>query len=255
VDGLREARSLIQVLGQTVSMSAEAEPDESARIHHAMPKASTIKELYGTALHCGLPTCSEPLYRENTATGERILNSRVAHIQARSEGGPRWDPVMSEQENRGSANLILLCERHAWEIDNTPEHYPADLLRAWKQQQLEAHARVQRTLHLSDDEVVEVSDASFSAEDLVERLTSVVPFSARSRSRAQALAHASNSCLARSRVRLRSAPADRRDAVLAWMVQQTANAVVTVPEGTVRVLVAPMGAGKSEEAERWWSAG
>jgi hypothetical protein len=31
--------------------------------------------------------------------------------------------------------------------------------------------------------------------------------------------------------------------------------VVEVPEGLLRVLVAPMGAGKSEHASRWWDEG
>ncbi|OII69870.1 hypothetical protein [Streptomyces sp. CC77] len=160
---------------------------------------------------------------------------------------------MSEEDNRGFDNLIPLCERHAYEIDATPQHYPADLLRSWKRMQIEAHARAVG-LALNDAEVAELSEASFNTDDLIERLTAVMPFSARSRSRAEALALAARSSRARSVVRLRSTPADRVEAALAWNTQQ-ADPVVEVPTGALRVLVAPMGAGKSEEAERWWNEG
>ncbi|MFI5591164.1 hypothetical protein ACIA5G_39360 [Amycolatopsis sp. NPDC051758] len=46
----------------------------------------------------------------------------------------------------------------------------------------------------------------------------------------------------------------RRDAVLAWMAALD-DPVVDVPAGTVRVLVARLGAGKSELAARWWEQG
>ncbi|WP_143660216.1 MULTISPECIES: hypothetical protein [unclassified Streptomyces] len=220
---------------------------------HATPTESTFKELYATALTCGCPDCGEPLYRENPATGQRVLNSQVAHIHARSEGGPRWDPEMSEEDNRSFNNLIPLCGRHAFEIDATPEHYPADRLRTWKRKQIQTHSQaVARTL--SDTEAAEVAAASFGTDDLLERLTALLPFSARSRSRAEALALASNSSRARTVVRLRATPADRVEAALEWRTEQ-ADPVVEVPAGALRVLVAPMGAGKSEEAERWWSEG
>ncbi|WP_328647395.1 hypothetical protein OHS58_05765 [Amycolatopsis sp. NBC_00348] len=46
----------------------------------------------------------------------------------------------------------------------------------------------------------------------------------------------------------------RRDAVLAWMTALD-DPIVDVPAGTVRVLVARLGAGKSEQAARWWEQG
>lgn len=101
-------------------------------IEHPAPTDATIKKLYGTALCCGYPECGQPLFRVSGLTGERVLNSRVAHIHARSENGPRWDPRMTGAENRGYGNLILLCEQHASEIDVTPDRFPPGLLREWK---------------------------------------------------------------------------------------------------------------------------
>ncbi|MFI8076277.1 hypothetical protein ACIF85_47410 [Streptomyces sp. NPDC086033] len=109
-------------------------------------------------------------------------------------------------------------------------------------------------LALSDAEVAQAAAVSFSMDDLVERLSAIVPFTPRLRSREEGLDLALRSCRARSRVRLRSTPADRVRAVLGWMAEH-AGPVVTVSEGALRVLIAPMGAGKSEEAERWWSQG
>ncbi|MER7378444.1 hypothetical protein [Streptomyces lanatus] len=234
-------------------MGADVPPASHVPLRHAPPTDSTVKELYATALTCGIPDCGEPLYRENPVTGQRLLNSRIAHIHARSEGGPRWDPGMSKEDNRSFGNLILLCERHASEIDATPDDYPADLLRAWKERQIETRSRAVG-LALSDAEVAQVAAVSFNMDDLVERMSAVVPFTPRLRSRQDGLDLASRRCRARSVVRLRSTPADRVRAVLAWKAEH-AGPVVAVPEGALRVLVAPMGAGKSEEAERWWSQG
>jgi hypothetical protein len=130
-------------------------------IEHRKPTDATIKQLYGTAFRCAEPSCTKPLYRLNNDTGETILNSRVAHIHARSEGGPRWDPDMSEEANRSADNLLPLCEEHAFEIDATPEHFTADLLRGWKKAQLAEALEVGKSWSLSDAEAAEVVTESF----------------------------------------------------------------------------------------------
>lgn len=128
---------------------------------HHVPEAGTIKELYGTAFRCAEPSCTRPLYRVSDETGEWILNSRVAHIKARSEGGPRWDPAMSEEENRDAANLLALCEMHAFEIDATPERYPVELLQSWKRAQIEECRELGKSWPLSKGEARDVASHSF----------------------------------------------------------------------------------------------
>ncbi len=105
-------------------------------IVHPEPTVATVKQLYGCASACGFPGCREPLYKGAGTTF--TLNSRVAHIAARSEGGPRWDPRQSAEENRAGANLILLCIPHAAQIDELQlvANYPADVLLQWKEEQL-----------------------------------------------------------------------------------------------------------------------
>jgi hypothetical protein len=130
-------------------------------IEHRPPTDATIKQLYGTAFRCAEPSCTKPLYRLNNDTGEWILNSRVAHIHARSEHGPRWDPDMSEQANRSADNLLPLCEEHAFEVDATPDHFTADLLSGWKKAQLAEALKVGKSWPISDAEAAEVVTESF----------------------------------------------------------------------------------------------
>ncbi|WP_203717054.1 hypothetical protein [Asanoa siamensis] len=134
-------------------------------ISHRKPDLKTVRELYGTAFRCGKPGCGKPLYTMNNDTGETLLNSEVAHICARSEGGPRWDADMTEAENRSASNLIPLCLDHAREIDATPEHYSVELLHGWKRTQLDEHAKIQKAWPLTEDEAQQVSDASFRPDD------------------------------------------------------------------------------------------
>ncbi len=143
----------------------ESASQKTKPISHRKPDLATVRELYGTAFRCGKPDCGRPLYTMNNDTGETLLNSHVAHICARSEGGPRWDPMMSEAENRSSSNLMPMCLEHAREIDVTPEHYPVDLLREWKRDQVAEHFKVQKAWPLTDDEAAQVIEASFQPDD------------------------------------------------------------------------------------------
>jgi len=138
---------------------------KSVRIEHRLPTEATAKQLYWTAFRCGKPDCTKPLFRVSDETGKMILNSRVAHIHARRQDGPRWDAAMSEADNRSAANLIPMCMEHAYEIDVTPQHYPAELLREWKQIQLTEYQQVHNAWPLNDQQAAEVIEVSFGAYD------------------------------------------------------------------------------------------
>lgn len=132
---------------------------------YPLPTPSTVRQLYGSAFRCAHPECSRPLYKLSDDTGDRLLNSRVAHIHARRKGGPRW-LEMTADENRAFDNLVLLCIEHSYEIDETPELFPADLLREWKAAQIAEHDRLQRNWPINDDEATEVLVASESFDAL-----------------------------------------------------------------------------------------
>jgi hypothetical protein len=231
------------------SADSDLSPRES--IEHRSPSETTVKRLYATALGCCKPGCGEALFRLNPATEVHLLNSRVAHIHARREGGPRWDPQMSEEANRSYENLLLLCIPHAAEIDDSPEHYPPELLRSWKQAELDNYLCHQKSWTLSDAQAAEVAAASFDPRPALEQILAKLPYSPRISSRDDALARAVARARAKRSVRLGAlVPEDQVDAVVNWM-EGNSDPVIQVPAGQIRVLVAPMGAGKSEQALRW----
>jgi hypothetical protein len=133
---------------------------------HPAPFRSTAIELYGCAISCAYPGCGKPLYR--TLDTGRVLDSQIAHICARSEGGPRWNGEMSADENRGLNNLVILCLTHAYEIDQEQlaDQYPVPMLKEWKQSQLAAYEAAVATAghdvgyQLTDDEAEEVINRS-----------------------------------------------------------------------------------------------
>lgn len=143
---------------------SQGEADKPTPIRHRAPTVTTVKQLYATAFRCGFVPCTEPLYRMKD-DGEFILNSTVAHICARSEGGPRWNPEMPEDDNRSPTNLIPMCQKHSTEIDVKPWK-PVDLLLEWKAAQIADFQKRQKNWPLTDEEAEEVVQVSFSLEEL-----------------------------------------------------------------------------------------
>jgi hypothetical protein len=123
-----------------------------------------VKRLYARAFRCARPDCSRPLYKQDNDTGDLALNSRVAHIHARRPGGPRWIEMPAE-DNRADANLLLLCIEHSYEVDELLDLYPAELLREWKQAQLDEHGQAQRGWPLTDADAGRVLEASSRAAE------------------------------------------------------------------------------------------
>lgn len=137
-------------------------------IEHPPPTESTIKYLYAHAFRCAYEGCSRPLYRVDEQTGARTLNSRVCHINARREGGPRWSPDQSAEENRSEQNLVLMCVEHASTIDDaaTLSAYPAGQLREWKSKQLEEYDRIRQGWTLDSSMAREAREASFAGVEI-----------------------------------------------------------------------------------------
>lgn len=133
-------------------------------IEHPLPTDATAKRLYALAVDCAFPGCFEPLYREDEASGTWVLNSRIAHICARSEGGPRWNKKQSADDNRSDSNLLLMCIKHAAAIDEPSGQsaYTADVLRQWKAAQIDAHRKRRQGWPLTDAMARAVVSASFS---------------------------------------------------------------------------------------------
>lgn len=93
---------------------------------------------------------------------------------------------------------------------------------------------------------------AITSGDVLAQLLDAV--SAGTKPRSDALADTVLASRHRREARLSLVPEEHVHAVLDW-ADKSSLPVVTVPAGTLAVLVAPMGAGKSEEAERWWREG
>lgn len=88
---------------------------------------STIKRLFACSGNCcAFPECGETLFFG------KIFVAEVAHINAVSAGGPRYDGKLSPEEVAGYGNLLLLCRKHHCIIDAAPDEYPVDFLRQTK---------------------------------------------------------------------------------------------------------------------------
>lgn len=136
------------------------DPEETA---HPRPTDATIRELYGHAFSCAFDGCHEWLHKPAEGSARPVLNSRVAHIHARRPRGPRWLPGMSSEENRAPENLLLMCIPHSYEIDTDEIRFPADLLREWREAQLQEYLDVRQAWTLNDDQVAEVVRLSFDS--------------------------------------------------------------------------------------------
>lgn len=88
------------------------------------PRTDTLRELYiFSGNMCAMTDCKQVLIDEDgTWIGE------VAHIHAASDGGPRANTSLSQEERREAKNLILLCRKCHKIIDDNVEQYPAEKL-------------------------------------------------------------------------------------------------------------------------------
>src|SRR5690606_18364880 len=120
--------------------------------------------------------------------------------------------------------------------------------------QLAEYERVRAAGQITDAEAQEAV-APLDLRTAIEAIPDVVPFSPRMRSRVEAWQLAVRRGHGRRVARLTPLvdPA-RREAVLAWMAALD-DPILDIPGGQVRVLVARLGAGKSEQAARWWEQG
>ncbi|MCX2950196.1 HNH endonuclease signature motif containing protein [Lentzea sp. NEAU-D7] len=201
----------------------------------------TLKILFGRANRCAYPGCGQQLIFEDR--GRVSVVAQIAHIRSESFKGPRHVP--GYRKVNSEENLLLLCGVHHKPVDDHESTYSIDELLDWKRLQTAGGTG----LELADHQLSQV------IRFLSEVARGVVQSGLRMRSRADALDIAARKARARRVDRLIPfVPEERLDAVLAWM-KGLDDPIVDVPAGSVRVLVAPLGAGKSEQALRWWEDG
>jgi len=96
---------------------------------------------------CQYRGCNKPLWRDDVRL-VTMNRSYLAHIVADEPGGPRGDPVLSDQLQDKFSNIMLLCDDHHRLIDKEDVlGHSVELLRAYKQQHEE---RIERLTSLQD---------------------------------------------------------------------------------------------------------
>lgn len=81
---------------------------------------------------CCFPACSVICVREATSENPSATIGQIAHIESKSDRGPRANPLLSDRERDAYPNLILLCPTHHRLVDARESAFTADLLRTWK---------------------------------------------------------------------------------------------------------------------------
>lgn len=80
------------------------------------PRLSTVKRLFAVSMNrCAFPGCSTPVIDPATQT----VLGEICHIHAQSEGGPRFNNDLTQEQIHGFENLILMCGTHHKLIDDS----------------------------------------------------------------------------------------------------------------------------------------
>ncbi|MGE4414625.1 MAG: ABC-three component system protein [Bacteroidales bacterium] len=126
----------------------------------------TLKRLYGlSGNQCAAPDCERVLIARDGIS----ITSKICHIEAASEDGPRYNSLMTDKERAHFDNLILLCDECHTIIDNKENEvkYPATLLKEWKRNHeskfLHEQLRNPSLLMLA---INAIADASFENDEI-----------------------------------------------------------------------------------------
>ncbi len=76
---------------------------------------------------CAFPGCKENLVNEDYK-----VMCEIAHIEALSKNGPRFNPNQTDEERNSASNLMCLCRNHHFEIDAYPNKYTIEILKKIK---------------------------------------------------------------------------------------------------------------------------
>ena len=81
---------------------------------------------------CCFPKCNVMCVEEANTGDPSAIIGQIAHIEAKSDEGPRANPSLSDQQRNDYHNLILLCPTHHQLVDARESAYTVDMLHGWK---------------------------------------------------------------------------------------------------------------------------
>jgi hypothetical protein len=88
---------------------------------------------------CSDPECQKFTIGPTIDTTKTFNVGAACHITAAAKLGPRFDETLTPEQRKHPDNGIWMCRTHGDQIDDDPDRYPVDLLRAWKR---DAEARI-----------------------------------------------------------------------------------------------------------------
>ena len=81
---------------------------------------------------CGFPDCNERCVAEANEDDPSAILGEIAHIEAKSNSGPRANLSLTDEQRDAYPNLILLCRNHHRRVDAFENTYTVEELRSWK---------------------------------------------------------------------------------------------------------------------------
>lgn len=81
---------------------------------------------------CSNPDCQSPTSGPQLDSTKALNIGVAAHISAASVGGPRYNPLLTDEERCHANNGIHLCQNCAKLVDNDPSQFTEEVLKAWK---------------------------------------------------------------------------------------------------------------------------
>lgn len=87
---------------------------------------------------CSNPNCRILTSGPGKKSSDTINIGVASHITAASQGGPRYDSSLTQDQRRSPENGIWLCQIHGKLVDDDSEKYTIDILKAWKRLSEEA---------------------------------------------------------------------------------------------------------------------
>lgn len=102
------------------------------RINFSPKTKKLVSERAG--LQCSYPSCNRRTLSSGVESNETSNSGTAAHIYSASEGGPRGQGGLTEEELEHSDNAIWLCRTHGTLVDNNRgKQFPPQLLLSYKQ--------------------------------------------------------------------------------------------------------------------------
>src|SRR6476659_8604242 len=83
-------------------------------------------------IRCSNPNCRQPTSGPQVDPLKVINVGVAAHITAASQGGPRYDASLTNEQRQAIENGIWLCQNCGKLVDNDALRYTVQLLQKWK---------------------------------------------------------------------------------------------------------------------------